>query len=261
MSIDLGALGIDPPGPGADPDDPAVSLWFLVTMAERTARASPAAVDPALVARLEEITSERPGRDEQLGQLHIDAASCLRRARAILDAVGAEDAPLIAIGDDDAVTIALGLLGASDVHAVDLDERLLFFLEARGVSTTRADVLHGEVPQPLRRRFAAAVTDPFRDLDGGLGFLSFAAACVRDGGDLFWVDHPDWNFEHAEVRETLRALGWDVVESHEDLHAYPLPPGAFEDVARAYPDHAGSIEALARRTLAWSSLYRLRRRG
>lgn len=171
----------------------------------------------------------------------------------------AGDGPVLAVGDDDAVTLALMQLGAREVHAVDLDARLLAFLEARGVSVTRADVLGAPVPEPLRRRFAAVVTDPFRDLDGGLGFLSFAAACVAEGGDLFWVDHPDWNFEHAEVRASFEQLGWRVVEERELWHRYPMEADTFEDVARAFPEHADSIRAAARETDAWSNLIRLRR--
>ncbi len=258
MPLDLDALGISPPGPGADPEAPEVALHWLVTMAALTEQAAPPEAPAVATRAVEQAQAKRPDRDVTLGQLHIDAASSARRAAAILEATG-PDAAVIAIGDDDGVTVALRALGATDVHAVDLDPRLLAWLGAHGVETTLADVLGSSVPEPLRRRFDAAVTDPFRDLDGGLGFLTYAAACVRPGGDLFWVDHPAWNYEHHVVRDALASLGWRVTEERPSLHRYPLAPGELEPVAAAYPEHAAEIRALAARCAAWSDLYRLRR--
>lgn len=259
MSLDLDAASFPRPGPGADPDAPEVALWWLTRMREHTRTATPPTVESAQIARFEADAAGRPPRDEELGQLHIDAPSCLRRAAKVHEAAG--DGAILAVGDDDLVTLALRQRGARDVHAVDLDERLLAFLEARGVGATRADVLGEPVPEPLRRRFAAVVTDPFRDLDGGLGFLSFAAACVAEGGDLFWVDHPDWNFEHAQVRESFEGLGWTLVEEHALWHRYPMHADAFEDVVAHHPGDADVIRAAARETDAWSNLYRLRRKA
>lgn len=272
----LGRLSLPVPGPGADPEDPAVSLHWLLRMAERTREArhgaeehgaeEHGAEDGPEVERLAELLARRPARDESLGQLFIDAPSCLRRARAILDRVGAE-APILAVGDDDGVTIALALLGARALHAVDLDPRVLEFVAKIGeelsvsIEGTRADVLGAAVPMPLRGRFAAAITDPFRDLDGGLGFLTFASACLRPGGELFWVDHPEWNFEHERVRATMEALGWEVVETAEDLHAYPLSLAVFdaEEVSRGLAVELAWVRALVEQTSAWSHLLRLRR--
>ncbi|MBX3274878.1 MAG: bis-aminopropyl spermidine synthase family protein [Sandaracinaceae bacterium] len=239
-----------------DPDDPRVSLAWLLRMAERTRDAAPAEVDPAQLAALEAQLADRPARDEELGQLHVDAASCLRRAAHVR---GHER--VVAVGDDDGVTLALRLLGHREVCALDLDERLLAFLAAEGVETHRADFLEGSVPAALRRRFTAAVTDPFRDLDGGLGFLCFAAACLAPGGALYWVDDPLWNPEHGAVREAMARLGWHVVEAHLDVHAYPLSLASFDPsaIVEALGVERAWIEALVTHTCAWSNLYRLAR--
>jgi hypothetical protein len=133
------------------------------------------------------------------------------------------------------------------------------------VRTHEADVLGGPVPAPLRGRCAAAVTDPFRDLDGGLGFLTFAAACLRRdaASRLLWVDHPDWNFEHAVVREALERLGWRVEGTLEDLHAYPLSAEAvgLDALQRAWREALDPawLAAVARQTRAFSHLHVLRR--
>ncbi len=257
----LGAL-LDraPPAPepasGADPEDPAVSYAWLLAMAERTLAARPPSPAAELVRSLSRDLERRPRRDDALGQLHIDAASCLRRAERIR-----VEGPILAVGDDDGVTLALSLLGHTDAAAADLDERLLAFLAARGVETHHANFLDEAVPASLQRRFAAVVTDPFRDLDGGLGFLCFAAACIRDGGDLFWVDDPLWNPEHDAVRDAMKALGWRVVETHLDVHAYPLCVRSFvpDALIDALDLDAAWLSALIERTRAWSNLYRLRR--
>lgn len=245
-----------------DPNDPAGSLAWLLHMAARTRDAAPAPVDPAVVDQLEAILRTRPDRDEALGQLHIDAASCLRRAD-LIDG----DGPILAVGDDDCVTLALQrhsvpggrVEGRAAVCAVDLDARLLSFLAEHGVETHRADFFAESVPAPLRGRFAAAVTDPFRDLDGGLGFLCFAAACLRPGGALFWVDDPVWNPEHDAVRAAMAALGWRVVETQRDVHAYPLSEASFDPTAilDALDVDPAWLRALIAQTSAWSNLYRL----
>ncbi len=247
---------IEPGGDPDDPDDPRTSLAWLLAMAARTRDARPAPVETSLVLTLEAELAARPDRDEALGQLFIDAASCLRRA-----ALARREGPVLAVGDDDGVSLALRLLGQPELAAVDLDERLLAFLAARGIETHCADFLEGPVPPALRGRFAAAVTDPFRDLDGGLGFLCFAAACVRPGGELLWVDDPLWNPEHDEVVAAMARLDWHVADVQHDLHAYPLSLASF-DPARVVEELAVDrawIDALVARTSAWSSLYRLRR--
>ncbi len=240
-----------------DPDDPHTSLAWLLAMAERTVAARPTPVDPRLVAALERDLAARPAREEALGQLHVDAPSCLRRA-----ALALRDGPVIAVGDDDGVTLALRRLGHHDVCAVDLDERLLAFLAARGIETHRADFLAGPVPEALRGRFRVAITDPFRDLDGGLGFLCFAAACLQPDGELLWVDDPLWNPEHAAVAEAMAGLGWRVAEVRHDVHAYPLSTDSFDPdriVTELGVDRAW-ITRVIEATSAWSNVYRLVRR-
>jgi hypothetical protein len=223
-------------------------------------------VDPRTLACFEEALAHRPARDEEHGQLFIDPPSALRRASAILEHT---DGPILAVGDDDAVTLALVLLGAHEVTAVDIDERVLDFLSRAGanegcsISTQRVDVLSEPVPEPLRRRFAAVVTDPFRDLDGGLGFLTYAAACLarNEPSVLFWVDHPDWNFEHDRVRADLEAVGLERVRTREDLHAYPLSLAVFDPtpIADAFGLPIEGLRALVEKTSAWSHLHTLRR--
>lgn len=252
------------PEPGADPDDPRVGLWWLLRMAARTHRRHVEGlppVDAELLARFEDRLKTRPARAEEHGQLHIDPASTLRRARVIAERLAKAPGPVIAVGDDDAVTVALSLLGVGEVHAVDIDPRVLAYLHdaTRGfVRVHEADVLGGSVPEPLRSRFSVAVTDPFRDLDG-LGFLTFAAACLRrdSSSRLLWVDHPDWNFEHEEMQRTLQRLGWHLEETHPELHAYPLSAEAvrLQELQAAWNLDPAWLTRLVQETSGWSHLH------
>ena len=222
----LASRAIGRPSPGSDPAEPDVATWWLLTMAAHTARGAPFAPDPNLVARFAS-SIFMPHADESLGQLAIDPASAIRRAMAVASVLDPDD-PVLAVGDDDAVSVALRQLGMREVSAVDLDARVLRALETHGVATHRADVLRSSVPEVLRGRFAAVITDPYRDVDGGLGFLCYGAACLRaePAGHLFWADSPDWNFEHAQVRAALERLGFAVEETSQNFTAIRSTPRA-----------------------------------
>src|SRR5690606_5585829 len=98
------------------------------------------------------------------------------------------------------------------------------------IEVARGDVLEEPVPPSLRRRCAAAIADPVRRREPTPGLLLFGAAALRRGAParLFWADDPEWSFEHGEVAEALARAGLGVVETHEDLHAYPLDEGALD---------------------------------
>src|SRR5690606_9235996 len=144
------------PEPGADDHaDVRHALWWLLRMAERScARAldPQPAPDPELRARFTALLDPRPARDDAHAQLHIDAASTLRRAAKVRAHVAAHPGPVLAVGDDDALTLALALMGVPDLHAVDIDERILEFLASAAASigsrieVARVDVEGEPVP-------------------------------------------------------------------------------------------------------------------
>lgn len=271
----LARHGCARPGPGADDHaDMRHALWWLLRMAERTyARALAPLPDPPLPPSLHErftaLLDPRPGRDDAHAQLHIDAASTLRRAEKVRAHLSAHPGPVLAVGDDDALTLALALMGVPELFAVDIDERILSFLSSAArsigahIEVARVDVLDEPLPASLRRRCSAVLADPIRSLEPTLGFLLFGAAAMRRDAPsrLFWADHPDWTFEHAQIVETLAQGGLSVVATHEDLHAYPLEPGVIdlERVARELGLELEWLRELASLTKGWSSLYELAR--
>lgn len=264
-------LGLARPAPfdeSAD-DDPRAFLWWLLRMAETTARREavppPHGPEPALVARLRALLAGRPAPDANHAQMSCDAASVLRRAAVLRELAGSPDARVLAVGDDDAVTVALALLGHRALAAVDVDGRLLEWLEATvrslgaELDAERVDVFEDDVPSRLAGACDAVVTDPPRSHDECLAFLRFGARCLR-GPDarLGWADHPDWNFEHAAVTDALGTLGLRVERVIEDLQAYPLSDGWLPDAgakARQLGVDAGWLGPLLRQTRAWTHLY------
>jgi hypothetical protein len=250
-------------------EDPRWLGWWLLKMAATTyARCLEPwpDVDPGLLRALEAWLEARPPRDEAHGQLHIDAASCLRRARAVHARLAQAPGPVLAVGDDDGVTIALALLGTRSLHAVDVDRRILAYLRQVGehlgspIEATEVDIFEAPLPGPLRRRCAAAVTDPLRSAEDGLPFLLFGAAALRRDAPswLFYADHPDWNFEHVEVATALSEAGLACLDVIEDLHAYPITPELFprlQDTAAELGTAAEWLEALATHSAAWTHLY------
>lgn len=262
---------VRPPGQDADAteEDPRWLVWWLLRMAVATYRrlVDPLPpVDPRLVERFRALTAARPGREEEHAQLHVDAESALRRALAIRSRTVGGAGPVLAVGDDDAVTVALALLGVPDLHAVDIDERVLEFLERTGrdlghpIRVEPLDVYRDPVPASLRHRCAAVVTDPPRSAEGALPFLLLGAAALRreGGGRLFWADHPDWSFDYPALRASLEEAGLCCVEVLEDLHAYPLGTALFPRLrasASAAGVEAAWLEGLVERARAYSHLH------
>jgi hypothetical protein len=276
----LEAMGIERPAPltladldADEGDDPRELLYFLLRMAAHTyaRRRDPLPpVDPALLGALEALLATRPRADEAYCQMPIDAESTLRRALAALEHARAHPGPILAVGDDDAVTLALALLGARDLHALDVDDALLAFLEAGAASaggrltTHRVDLFEGALPEELADACSVVLTDPVRSYGPCLAFLDVSASCLRpgDAGLLLWADHPDWNFELDRVLAALPRLGLEHVFVRERFHRYPITETWVPDPAekaRALGLDEGFLRDLVRHTRALTHLYGLRR--
>jgi hypothetical protein len=265
----LAKHGVKRPAPGDDDEtDLRHALYWLLKMAETTHRRAlaPYPIDREELARFERAIARRPPRDVEHAQLHIDAPSTLRRAKMAKAHLDAHPGPVLAVGDDDAVTLALWTMGVARIVAVDIDERILAFLSSASegaIETAKADVLGEPLPSHLRRACSVVLTDPIRDMDATISFLLFGAAAMRRDSPsrMYWADHPDWSFEHAEVVAALEGAGLHVAEVHHDLHAYPLDVHAIDldRMSRELGIDRAWLEQLTEATSAWSHLYALER--
>lgn len=243
--------------PSADEGDaPAALLYWLLSMAKATyrRRREPLPVPPG-VGTLGTLLRRRPAPDAEYAQMHIDAASVLRRASVV------EREPVVLVGDDDGLSAALQVRGRRDVHIVDLDDRLLEALGGFG-PTYRCDVFRDPPPDELQELAGTAVVDPIRSFDGCLAFLDFAAQCLRPGGTLLLADHPDWNYELPLVLKALAGFELRLVAVRELWHEYPLTatwrPELASRAAACGVDRSW-LEKLADRVSGWSHLYVLER--
>lgn len=263
----LRELGLERPTSNLDePVDPRELLWWLLRMAAATserAAARPRATrdDLELVAELEALVAARPAPDVEHCQLMIDPLSVVARARQV-----PPTGRVLLIGDDDCTSLALGLLGRTGLHVVDIDTRLLEFLDTAGqrfaIRTGCIDVDEDAAPQPWRETFDVVVTDPIRSLDGCMPFVRFAASVLRPGGTLLWADHPDWNLELDRALAEAELLGLTPEGCVSHLHAYPLTAawlGNLPAQARQLDVDSDWLARLVEQVTGVSHLYRLRR--
>jgi predicted methyltransferase len=236
----------------------------MARITEARAAAPLPPVGSSLLASLEELLSDRPEELVEHAQLHIDPESCLRRALAIRERLD-DGGPVLAVGDDDGVTVALALLGVGSLYAIDIDPRVLAFVSERArraggtVETAVVDVFEDPLPRELRHACEAVITDPPRSIEEAAPFIALGAAALRRDGPawLFACDHPDWSFRDAVV-ELIGDAGLELVETRENLHAYPLDPSAFPLLDAAAPllgRDETEARALVERTRAWSHLH------
>lgn len=277
MTAKLRALELPRPGAVRDEpedaeEDPRELLYWLLAMATPTYRRllEPLPqVEPVLLARFTELLRGRPTDDGEHAQMSIDATSTLRRAMVAKAQLMARPGRVVAVGDDDATTLALALLGVRNLVALDIDERVLAFLErasrelGRPIETRRFDVFEDAVPETLEGRCTVAITDPIRSEDACLAFLDVGLRCLAPDGTLLWADHPDWNFEFEAVRATLGGQGHVVTAIHEALHEYPLTATWIQDLddkAAHLGVPARWLRALADAVSGWTDLYVVNRR-
>ena len=245
------------PDPGEpNPDECRALIQWLLHMALAThERLRVPHARPPQLRQLETILLHRPTVETSFSQMHIDAASALRRAAVV------EEGPTLLVGDDDAVSAALHLLGHVDLHVVDVDSRLLAYLRPFA-STYHCDVFRDSPPASLLRRCTTAIIDPMRDFDGCMAFMDFAVACIAPGGTLLLADHPNWNPELPYVLKALPGFELTLEKTLRLMHRYPFdlswrpdlaPHAAILDVESEW------LEQVADHVSGWSHLYVLRK--
>jgi hypothetical protein len=253
---------------GASPIFEEFFLRLELKMAQATYRhlvAPGVPEDATLLARFEELVGERAQPSARYFQGLVDRPSSLRRAIAMNERIGSGLSSVLFVGDDDTTSVAFALIAPQhDIRVIDIDERVLEVIRKASalldvpIVTETVDLRQG-VPFHLARRFDGVATDPPRNYRSCMTFLRFAEGCLSAAprARIYWSDHPDWNFGHAEVMASLPRLGLRCDEILPELHVYPDPlHTAFDAEAwTADPDDPDDVmgtyfqilDALARR--------------
>lgn len=198
-----------------------------------------------------------PEASQEFSQCSVDPASSLRRAESVHRHLRG-GGRVLALGDDDATGLALSLLGDYQIKVVDIDERVIAWLGAMGVSGEVHDLR--QLPDSYAGAFDGVITDPPRDLDLAGEFLKAAARCLAPGGLLFWCDHPDWNQAALALLEQARRYGLELLEEHPNWHCY-VPHVVSDDTAHHFGIPARWFHDLVQYARVWSHLYVLRKRS
>ncbi|TNE49947.1 MAG: putative methyltransferase [Deltaproteobacteria bacterium] len=129
----------------------------------------------------EERLSGRPLGTMEFDQLFCTVDSTFRRAQALLPYLNRSESRVLCLGDDDLVSLALRSMWDGEIHVLDLDTRLLDFLEDQGESIHchKHDLDNDTIPENLRGKFDIVLYDPPWEKYPAWLFLQWAEACLR----------------------------------------------------------------------------------
>lgn len=158
-------------------------------VAEATAslRVDPPPPEAGILERLRTLAESRPAPDWRLDHVAATPETALKRALYLRGEFDLESARVLMLGDHDMTSVALALAcPAADVTVVDIDERILAFLQAArrnlslAVTPLFAD-LRVHLPRSLASAFDLVFTDPPYSAEGVRLFLQRAVQALRDG--------------------------------------------------------------------------------
>ncbi len=124
----------------------------------------------------------RPPAVVAYDQLYCTPDSTERRANRVLETVPQDPTSrVLFLGDDDLGSIILAPRFAGEVHVIDLDDRLLSYIEEQAPNVVRhkVDLFLGGIPRDMVESYDAVVLDPPWDEHGSWLFLAKAIVCLK----------------------------------------------------------------------------------
>jgi predicted methyltransferase len=196
----------------------------------------PASLLP-VAARLEALRERVPRADVTLDQSHCTVATKLRRVALLLslDILPADS--MLLLGDDDLMSLSIAAVGEAlgrplvrRLAVVDVSADLLGFIEDTLPSLTTRTVhlepyrhdLRRPLPEPLRGRFHAAMTDPPYTAAGARLFLSRAAEGLLPGAgrSIAFSFGPKGPDDTLAVQRAIAEVGLAVQASYRNFNEY-----------------------------------------
>ncbi|MEX3099793.1 GNAT family N-acetyltransferase [Streptomyces sp. ST1020] len=145
------------------------------------------------VRRLSALMADGPAADLAIDQSHCTPETKVRRVLALLTAGVLPGGSLLLVGDDDLVSLAVAVVGdvlgtpiVEQVTVVDISPEILGYIRKIAATLgTRVETVEHDLreplPEQLRGRFDAAMTDPPYTPEGARLFLSRAVEGLRPG--------------------------------------------------------------------------------
>lgn len=124
----------------------------------------------------------RPPAIVAYDQLYCTPDSTERRANRILETIPQDSSSrVLFLGDDDLGSVILAPRFAGEVHVIDLDDRLLDYIEEQAPNTFlhKVDLFLGGLSRDMYESYDAVVLDPPWDEDASWLFLAKAIVCLK----------------------------------------------------------------------------------
>lgn len=181
----------------------------------------------------------RPPCDAILNQLPIMPVSTVARARHVAEQL-TQGARVLVLGDDDLFSLALGERRRDlEIHAVEVDERLLAVLrdgaerrDLRNVSYHTVDLGEG-LPDEMCEAFDAVVCDPPYNAGGMTAFIVAARRAMRRGTNsptrLCLSTNPDLIHDREQFFRDLEENQLVILARRRHFNQYPMIPGFIEE--------------------------------
>lgn len=182
-----------------------------------------------ILEKYKKVAAKRPEAIEKYDQGFISPKGVIRRVEFIYDR-GDLSSKIFVVGDDDLLSIAAALTGIpSQIHVVDIDERLIEFINRTAdefglpVEASVYDVQQA-FPAELRRKFDVFVTDPVETIPGLRLFLSRGVSTLKGRGCSGYFGITTLEASRRkwyEIQKMILDMGFIITDIKRHFNVYP----------------------------------------
>jgi hypothetical protein len=208
------------------------------------------------------LVAGRPMPDPNYNQGLISFSDLALKASFMYERGDLEDRSILLIGDDDLFSLYLGLLGiARRIHVVDIDERILRFIEEKAgeldlnIETMKFD-LSRSLPHDLHHAFDVFVSEPPEGIKGMTTFLKRGMKSLNEGEGAGYIGMTmvessltKW-YEVQTIISRNRLVITDVLRN---FCLYPEGEGEWEELYKHYPIMAEILMDVGPPNIDWYS--------
>ncbi|HAA58709.1 MAG TPA: hypothetical protein DCE42_28360 [Myxococcales bacterium] len=216
--------------------------------------------------------SKRPQAILDYDQLYCTPDSAERRRDLVLTHHALADKKVLFIGDDDLGSVVLAPHFPGEIHMLDLDQRLLQFVqeEAPNVHRHEVNLILSGIPAPLHKYFDAVFLDPHWEYSGAWMFLNKAIYALSEHPDArIYLSFCPVHLEYQPGQMTrfwkrLASLGMMCEQVIPAFNLYSLDEADIPEFRALIDEYLPQLEssfanALREIPFAFSNMYVLKR--